>query len=168
MPKIERIKRRHFLKKKEQKRELERMGSELGVRSIDIGPDARLEAGMLDTGTRILMLEGVILFFELEEMNFPTLHSLLQGFVTLPRIVVDMGAVKFVANGADIMRPGVTHADDGIQEGSVVAIVDETHGKPLAVGTAIMSTQEILAADKGKVALSKHHINDDLWTFSRG
>ncbi|MHA1961675.1 MAG: PUA domain-containing protein [Candidatus Thorarchaeota archaeon] len=128
MPKIERIKRRHFLKKKEQKRELERMGSELGVRS----------------------------------------HSLLQGFVTLPRIVVDMGAVKFVANGADIMRPGVTHADDGIQEGSVVAIVDETHGKPLAVGTAIMSTQEILAADKGKVALSKHHINDDLWTFSRG
>ncbi|UCE09450.1 MAG: DUF1947 domain-containing protein [Candidatus Thorarchaeota archaeon] len=168
MPKIERIKRRHLLKKKEQKRELERIGFDLGDRSIDIAPDARLEAGILDTGTRILMLDGIILFFEMEEKSFPTLHSLLQGFVTLPRVVVDMGAVKFVANGADIMRPGVTSADDGIEEGSVVAVVDETHGKPLAVGIALMSTEEILAAKKGKVVLSRHHINDDLWTFSRG
>jgi predicted RNA-binding protein (TIGR00451 family) len=50
----------------------------------------------------------------------------------------------------------------------VVAIVDERHGKPLAVGIALLSTAELRAADSGKVVRSVHHVNDQLWDFTKG
>jgi PUA-domain protein len=168
MPKIEKIKKRHLLKKREQKAELERIASVLGTEVKEIDQKTQFEAGVLDDGSRVLLDRGEILFFESEGMLFPTLHALLKGMITIPRVSVDMGAVRFVVNGADIMRPGVTGVDDGIKEGSVVAIVDERHGKPLAVGIALLSTAELRAADSGKVVRSVHHVNDQLWDFTKG
>ena len=168
MPKIEKIKKRHLLKKREQKAELERIAAALGTEVKDLDPKTQFEAGVLDDGSRVLLDRGEILFFESEGMLFPTLHALLKGMIIIPRISVDMGAVRFVVNGADIMRPGVTNIEDGIEEGSVVAIVDERHGKPLAVGISLFSTSELRAAESGKVVRSIHHVNDDLWDFTKG
>ncbi|MHA2379503.1 MAG: RNA-binding protein [Candidatus Thorarchaeota archaeon] len=167
MPKIDRIKRRHLLKKRAQKEYMDRIERDLGTRAAGFDPKARLEEGVLDEGTHILLYEGEILFFEEEGRLIPTLHALLDGILTVPTVTVDMGAVRFVANGADIMRPGVTKVDDGIVEGSVVAVVDERHGKPLAVGVSLMSSEDILAATHGKVILSRHHVNDAMWDFGK-
>jgi len=166
MPKIERIKKRHPLKKREQKAELERLENDLGS-AIGLDTKAQLESGVLDDGSRILLLDGDIVFFESEGRFIPTLRALLGGIVHIPQVSVDMGAVKFVVNGADIMRPGITHVDDEVRENGIVAVVDERHGKPLAVGVSKLSATDIRAATSGKVVKSIHHINDELWDFGK-
>jgi PUA-domain protein len=166
MPKIERIKKRHLLKKREQKAELEKLETDFGS-TIGLDTKAQLESGILDDGSRILLLDGDIVFFESEGRFVPTLRALLGGIIHIPQISVDMGAVKFVVNGADIMRPGITHIDDEVRENGIVAIVDERHGKPLAVGISMLSASALRAATSGKVVKSVHHINDELWDFGK-
>ncbi|RDE16559.1 MAG: RNA-binding protein [Candidatus Thorarchaeota archaeon] len=167
MPKIERFKTRHLLRKREQKEELERIEKHLRAKITGLSPDIQFEEGITDDGSRVLLLNGTIVFFESEGKLFPTLRALLDGIISIPRVVVDMGAVKYVTNGADIMRPGIRSVDDGIAQGSVVVVVDERHGKPLAVGVSTMNTEGLRAASSGKVVISKHHVGDDLWEFGK-
>ncbi|MDY6779218.1 MAG: PUA domain-containing protein, partial [Halobacteria archaeon] len=77
---------------------------------------------------------------------------------------VDEGAVEFVTNGADVMRPGVVDADECIEEGDLVVVVEENHGKSLAVGRALTSGEE-MTGDEGRVVESLHHVGDELWEF---
>ncbi len=165
MTKIERIKKRHLLRKKEQRELIETLQSELGELSLD--PQEKMEAGVLDTGMRIIIMRDRVLFFETDGRFFPTLHALLNSLVRLPAVSVDMGAVKYVMNGADIMRPGITKIDDSVQKDGIVAVVDERHSKPLAVGIALFGASEMRALTKGKAIKTIHHINDDLWNFTR-
>ena len=168
MPKIERIKKRHLLKKSSQRREVENIERILGTPLVGLDSKERFEEGILDDGSRVLLINDTILFFEYEGLIIPTIHALLDGKVSLPKITVDMGAVKYVVNGADIMRPGITKIDEGIQVGSVVAIVDERHGKPLAIGLSQFSTADMRDAESGKMVKSIHYVNDALWDFSKG
>lgn len=147
---------------------MDRIEKELGAQPASLDPKVKLEEGILDTGEHIILYEGEIIFFEDDGKLLPTLHALLHGVISIPTVTVDMGAVRFVVNGADIMRPGITKVADGIAPGSIVAIVDERHGKPLAVGVSKMSTEELRAASEGKVIMSKHHVNDALWNFGKG
>ncbi|TET10545.1 MAG: DUF1947 domain-containing protein [Candidatus Thorarchaeota archaeon] len=167
MPKIERIKKRHLLKKREHKEEIARIEQEIGSSITQLDTKTQLEGGILDDGSRILLLNGEIIFFEHEGRMFPALRALLDDLIDVPRVTVDMGAVRFVVNGADIMRPGITEIDDRVKENGIVVIVDENHGKPLAVGVSKMSAESLRAASGGKVIKSIHHINDDLWIFGR-
>ncbi len=80
-------------------------------------------------------------------------------------VTVDAGAVSFVSDGADVMRPGIVEADPGIEAGELVLIAEETHGKILAVGRARVDGTE-LSGDSGKVIDSIHHVGDELYTFS--
>lgn len=167
MPKIERIKKRHLLKKREQRDEIARIEGEIGSPIERLDGKIQLEAGVLDDGSRILLLDGEIIFFEHEGRMFPTLRALLHGLIDVPRITVDMGAVRFVVNGADIMRPGITEIDHRVRENCIVVVVDENHSKPLAVGVSKLSADDLRAASSGKVIKSVHHINDDLWVFGK-
>ncbi|MHA2358659.1 MAG: DUF1947 domain-containing protein [Candidatus Thorarchaeota archaeon] len=167
MPKIERIKKRHLLKKREQKDEIERIEKEIGASIERLDVKTQLEGGVLDDGSRILLLDGEIIFFQHEGRMFPALRALLDGLIDVPRVTVDMGAVRFVVNGADIMRPGITEIDDRVKANGIVVIVDENHGKPLAVGVSKMSAEALKSASGGKVIKSIHHINDDLWVFGK-
>ncbi len=167
MPKIERIKKRHPLKKREQRDEIAKIESEIGSSIKGLDAKSQLEGGILDDGSRILLLNGDIIFFQHKGRMFPTLRALLNNLIDIPRVTVDMGAVKFVVNGADIMRPGVTQVDDRVKENSIVVVVDENYGKPLAVGISLMTAEELRAVCSGKVIKSVHHINDDLWVFGR-
>lgn len=79
-----------------------------------------------------------------------------------PSVTVDMGAVRFVCKGANVMRPGIT-AHDGFEKGQVVCVREESHGKHLAVGTALMSGDEAGSAGKGEVVRNLHYVSDRLW-----
>ncbi|MBD3318992.1 DUF1947 domain-containing protein [Candidatus Woesearchaeota archaeon] len=115
----------------------------------------------LEDSTYILK-NGQLHFFYHEQRLFPSLKLLLkQEF--LKRIIVDMGAVRFVANGADIMRPGVTQADEDIKEDECVVIIEETHHKPLAVGISLYGGKELLAMNTGKVIRTIHYVGDAIW-----
>ena len=79
------------------------------------------------------------------------------------KITVDMGAIKFVAGGAGIMRPGVVSIEDGISSGDIVSIVDQKFGKVLAIGIALFNSQDMRAATSGKVVRNAHAAGDKLW-----
>ncbi|MGQ4871109.1 MAG: hypothetical protein ACP6IT_04655 [Candidatus Thorarchaeota archaeon] len=78
MPKIERIKNRHLLKKKHQRVEIEKIESVIGT-TVSLPDGARLEAGILDDGSRVMLLNGEILFFERDGRMLPTLRAVLQA-----------------------------------------------------------------------------------------
>jgi PUA domain protein len=85
--------------------------------------------------------------------------SLLDRF---PSVTVDMGAVRFVCNGAKVTRPGIM-AFDNFKKGSVVVIKDEVHGKPLAVGIALIDSDKAVEEQKGYVIQTLHYISDKIW-----
>lgn len=85
----------------------------------------------------------------------------------LKSVAVDMGAIQFVTSGADIFRPGIKLIDESIQKDEVIAIVDERHNKPLAVGIAMMNGFDMKAIDKGKVIKNLHYVGDRIWDFAK-
>jgi len=109
---------------------------------------------------RVYILDEEIEFVEDENGLYPYLGGAYLEY--LPRVIVDMGAVRFVCNGADIMAPGIVEVDE-FKEDSLVVVRDVTHGKALAVGRAIKSSHEIKSKDKGKVIQNIHYVGDDLW-----
>lgn len=80
-------------------------------------------------------------------------------------VVVDAGAIPFVSDGADVMRPGIVEADPDIAAGDPVLVAEESHGKILAIGRARTDGDD-LAGDQGKVIDSIHHVGDDLYSFA--
>jgi len=80
-------------------------------------------------------------------------------------VTVDTGAISFVSDGADVMRPGITDADEDIAAGDLVVVTEESHGKALAIGRALVDGEDMLG-DSGKVVESLHHVGDELFTFS--
>lgn len=80
-------------------------------------------------------------------------------------VVVDAGAVAFVSDGADIMRPGIVNADEAIAPGDPVLVAEETHGKILAVGISRTGGEDMLG-EHGKVIDTIHHVGDDLYGFA--
>lgn len=83
-----------------------------------------------------------------------------------PRVVVDMGAVRFVCNGADIMRPGITEYTE-FSKGDIVCIVEESRHKPLAVGRALADSSALDGMKRGAVVESFHHISDRFWEIAK-
>lgn len=112
---------------------------------------------------RILLVDNQAVVMVTDERPVPTIRGLLLYGATKRYVTVDMGAVKFVYNGADVMAPGVVDADPAIAPGDLVWVRDERNGQPLAVGEALMSGEEMVAARQGKAVRSIHHVGDDLW-----
>lgn len=85
--------------------------------------------------------------------------EILQRF---PSVTVDMGAVKFVCNGAKVMRPGITNFDS-FKKGEIVVVRDQMHGKSLAVGIALEDSESAKSMTKGYVIDNLHYISDKMW-----
>lgn len=79
-----------------------------------------------------------------------------------PSVTIDSGAVKFVCNGAKVMRPGIINFDS-FKKGNIVAVKDQTHGRALAVGLALEDSEVAKAMTKGYVIDTVHHISDKVW-----
>ena len=85
--------------------------------------------------------------------------SILKKF---PNVMVDMGAIKFVCKGANVMRPGITKFSD-FDNGEIVCVIEESQNKFLAVGKAKMSSKEAEDSSNGEVIKNMHYISDDFW-----
>lgn len=115
-----------------------------------------------DKGQQFLSLNNTPVFI-LNDDIVPTLNLILNdNEYSLPKVVVDMGAVPFVTKGADVMRPGVVRWDD-FKKGDYVLITDEKYGKPLAVGHALIDSSEFEVVKKGKVIKVIHYVGDNIW-----
>jgi len=112
--------------------------------------------------SEIVFVDGVAIAFRRKGELAPVLTntSALDG---LPRVIVDMGAVPHVVGGADIMAPGIRKVNGEFAEKQLVAVVDEKHGKYLAVGRALTGSGPLAAAKKGKVVENIHYVGDLIW-----
>ena len=113
---------------------------------------------------RIILVNKKPSFFYYEKKLVPTLQ-LLQEKELLKKVIVDMGAVKFLIGGADIMRPGVKEIDSTIEEGDFVVVLDINHKKALCVGIALVSAEQMQKQSSGKVIKNIHSIGDAIWKF---
>ena len=117
-------------------------------------------------GISILIINGVVEFFKSGDRWVPTLRRIYAGANTeMKSISVDPGAIKFISSGADVMRPGIVSIDDGISKGALVLIKETGHGKVLAIGEALYSSDEMKSLDKGKVVKNIHYVGDKLWNL---
>jgi len=114
-------------------------------------------------GREVLLVKGKPVVFKSPDGLFPTLFS--EDKISMKRVVVDMGAVPHVAGGADIMAPGVVSAAENIQTGECVVVVDERHGKALAIGSALVGGISMKGL-KGRVIKNLHYVGDDIWKLS--
>jgi PUA domain protein len=79
-----------------------------------------------------------------------------------PSVTIDRGAVKFICNGAKVMRPGITNFDT-FKKGEIVAVKDQTHGRVIAVGLALEDSEVAKGMTKGYVVDTVHYISDKIW-----
>lgn len=156
----EKIKNRHRLKRKEITELIFKIRKTFKGNFFD--EKSSVETGDIE-GIRIVFVDGEPCFM-MHSGNFVfTLHGLNKYLPNENFVVVDMGAVKFVTSGADVMSPGVVDADKNIKEGDQVWICDERHHKPLAVGTAIISGEQMISDEKGKSVEIYHYVGDKIW-----
>lgn len=113
---------------------------------------------------QIIMGQGIkILKINDEYLPFLSETQMLEKF---PHVTVDMGAVKFMCKGANVMRPGIkTH--DEFEKEKIVCIVEESQHKFLAVGKALVSSAELEKMEKGEVIKNMHYISDKFWEIGK-
>ena len=167
VPNMPKKRRRHFLKEKENKRFLLEVSKTLGT-DIEqlLGSKTRVEVNETETA-EIFIFNGRPLLARSNGELFPTL-SFEELFSIIPKIVVDMGAVPYVCKGADVMAPGVVTIKGEFKEKGLLLIVDERHGKPLAVGVAVFSSEAMKTVSHGKTVKNLHYVGDKLWNYLRG
>lgn len=114
----------------------------------------------IDDSSHILVGEGITaLRIGGTYLPFLSDTGVLERF---PSVMVDMGAVKFMCNGANVMRPGIkSHTE--FDKGDIVCIVEESQKKFLAVGRALVPSAEMATISKGVVVENLHYISDRYW-----
>ena len=132
--------------------------------SVKLNEKSSIETGEFE-GIKIVFIDGAPCFMFHENKIVFTLYGINKFNPRENYVVVDMGAVKFVTSGADVMVPGIVNADKNINEDSQVWICDETHKKPLAIGIAIMNGEQMISEEKGKAIKTIHHVGDMIWDF---
>ncbi len=159
-------KRRYSLKLKEGKLILNKVSERLkfNVETV-LGSKANIEAVEADFGQMILA-NGKPVFFKMDDQVLPTL-LFKEMSMHMPRIVVDMGAVPYVCKGADVMAPGIRRIEGEFGNGDLVVVVDEKHGKALALGESLCDSQTARATKKGAVVKTLHFVSDKIWNFAK-
>ena len=120
-----------------------------------------LEMAISDEGVDLIFVNGRPLLMMVDGKPFFTVLGAIELVPAKRLVVVDAGAVRFVVNGADIMKPGIVSADPEIAVGDLVVVMEERHKKPLAVGKAMVAGTEMKG--EGKAIKSLHHVGDSIW-----
>lgn len=156
--------RRHFLKAKEAKSLLSKASKKLKVDLEQIfGVKINIELVETDFG-EILLINGKPLLVKAGESIFPTL-IFNKLFGLMPKIVVDMGAIPHVCNGANVMGPGIVRFEGEFRKGDFVFVVDERYGKPIAIGEVVYDVDTVKKVTQGVVVKNIHFVGDKIWSL---
>ena len=158
--------RRYTLKAKESKQILTQASEKVKLNLENMfGTKAALEIVEGEFG-ELLLIDGKPALFKTADSVLPTLTSV-EILAKLPKVVVDMGAVRFVCNGADVMAPGIVRYEGSFGKGDVVVVVDVKHGKTLALGEILYSSEEVKTIKQGPIIKTKHYVSDKVWNFAK-
>lgn len=114
----------------------------------------------LDTEKKILVFDD-FRAVQVKDAIIPFLGSL-EVLAQFPSVTVDMGAVRFVCNGAKVLRPGIVDFMQ-FKKGDIVVVRDQSHGKMLSVGIALEDSDNAKMMTKGYVIDNLHYISDKVW-----
>ncbi len=118
-----------------------------------------------DKEKKIILSDNKPIFFYYENRLIPTLKLILENNF-LKKITIDMGAVRFIASGADVMRPGIVEIEENILKDEIVSIIDINNKKPIAIGISIFNSEEIKKLSQGKVIKTIHYVSDKIFNFT--
>jgi len=159
-PQVNRLKNRHMLRRKEANQLIGLLTQEFGLRAT---PES-IEGASSDQG-EFYISDGEVFAMVIDGKPLITLKGVLRYSPQRRYVVVDEGAVPYLYNGADVMSPGIVDADPEIKKGEAVWVKEINHGRPLVVGTALISGQEMVESGKGKAIKTLHYLNDDIWNI---
>lgn len=156
--------RRYFLKTKESKALLakasEKLKTDLGLLFKD---KVNVEAFETESA-EIFLINAKPLLVKAGENIYPTLRfdEYLQ---TAPKVVVDMGAVPYVCNGANVMAPGIRRFEGQFDENDIVIVVDEKHSRPIAIGEILYDAERVKSVSRGTVVRNVYYVGDKTWNL---
>ena len=131
---------------------------------MEIPKVKNLKVYEIDGDTNLITGKDIkILKIKEEYLPFLSEISTLKKF---PFVQVDMGAVKFMCKGANLMRPGIKKFSE-FSKNDIVCIVEESQNKFLAVGKSEVDSSELETMDKGEVLKNLHYISDKTWEISK-
>jgi PUA-domain protein len=154
--------RRHFLKTKEAEALLNKASEKLRVDLMQIFK-AKVNVERIQTEfADIYLINGNPSFVKAEDDIFPTL-VFNEFLASSPKVVINMGAVPHVCNGANVMAPGIIRFEGEFKAGDFVLVVDEKHGKPIAIGEIIYDVNKAKNVKRGIVVRNVHFVGDEIW-----
>jgi len=156
---------RHMLSKKERRKVVEELKQRFS--NLEINVKTQIEIGVCDEKTIYFVNSEPIALKDESGRIVPLLKFIYKAntMLGLPLVIVDMGAVKHLLHGADVMAPGIVKIIGSFSKGDLALVVDEKYGKPLAVCEALYSSEEISKMSKGKVLKNLHYVGDKMWKF---
>lgn len=159
-------KRRHFLREREVTQLFDEFSQKLNI-DIEqlLGTKTQIEVAETQKA-KIFFVNNKPLLAILNDTLLPTM-LFEEALRLLPKIVVNMGAVPHICNGADVMAPGVVRIEEEYKTNEYVVIVDERHKKPLAIAIGLTPSQTALKMKHGKIAKNIHYVGDNLWNQLR-
>ncbi len=136
----------------------------LGI-SLNLPKSAQVSCAEPEDGSVFMTLDGLE-FVKVAGRHVPYLGS--QGALALfPVAMVDEGAIKFILNGADVMRPGIRKFDDWGSAGRTIVVREEKKGRAIAVASAIVSSSEAKEMAKGNCLKNLHYAGDKYWNLHK-
>lgn len=119
-----------------------------------------LKVHFIDDNSQLIVgSDLIILKIDDDYLPFLNQSELLEKF---PNVMVDMGAIKFMCNGANVMRPGIKQYSKFVKD-DIVCIIEESQHKFLSVGKAMNDSSELETMSKGEVVKNIHYISDKYW-----
>ena len=118
----------------------------------------------ISSDAQIIVVNGLKIV-KVNDEYIPFLSEI-QTLEKFPYVMVDMGAVKFMCKGANVMRPGIKKYSK-FQKDNIVCIIEESHHKFLAVGKTLVSSDEMSNMEKGEVIKNLHYISDKFWEIGK-
>ena len=158
--------RRYPLRKNERKLFLNNVLDKIGLDIESMfGSKPQVEV-MEAQKVKVYVVDGRPLIGESEGNIFPTL-LFEEQLSSLPKVVVDMGAVPYICNKADIMGPGITEIQGEFEPKNLVIVLDAKNRKPIAVAEAIYDSGTAASTKKGKLFRNLHCVGDEIWVTIR-
>jgi PUA-domain protein len=156
--------RRYFLKTKESKALLRKASEKL---KTDLGRLFRdkVNVEVFETeSAEIFLINAKPVLVKADENIYPTL-KFDEYFQTAPKVVVDMGAVPYVCNGANVMAPGIRRFEGQFAENDIVIVVDEKHSRPIAIGKILYGADKVRNVSQGTIVRNLYYVGDKTWNL---
>lgn len=116
----------------------------------------------IESNRSILVVDSILAVSLVDqEIIIPFLNkiNLLDKF---PAVTVDSGSIKFICNGAKVLRPGIVHFEL-FEKNDIVVIKEEKYKKYLSVGLALSNSTDAEKLEKGAIIDNLHYIGDKFW-----